>query len=158
MLRALIWKPKLFLQDRNGLLESNSINVPLNFVNNCVCFDLNSCKGCQGALREMIKSNNISATFATTMPGIEGSTFARSSVKKFRFTSFACVKPTIEFLPTAGNQKREYQMILLSLDQWREGALSSPRGMLEIRERWANSNAYRPAQGRTVDRQLNNLN
>ena len=44
------------------------------------------------------------------------------------------------------------------LDQWREGALSSPRGMLEIRERLANANAYRLAQGRTVDGQLNNLN
>lgn len=92
------------------------------------------------------------------MPGIEGSIFARSSVKKFQFTSFACVKPAIEFLPTAGNQKREYQMILLILDQWREGALSSPRGMLEIRARLANANAYRLAQGRTVDGQLNNLN
>ena len=90
------------------------------------------------------------------MPGIEGSIFARSSVKKFQFTSFACVKPTIELLPTAGNQKREYQMILI-LDQWREGALSSPEGMLEIRERLANANAYRLAQGRTVDRQLNEL-
>lgn len=92
------------------------------------------------------------------MPGIEGSIFARSSVKKFQFTSFACVKPAIEFLPTAGNQKREYQMILLILDQWREGSLSSPRGMLEIRERLANANAYRLAQGRTADGQLNNLN
>ena len=49
-------------------------------------------------------------------------------------------------------------MILLILDQWREGSLSSPRGMLEIRERLANANAYRLAQGRTADGQLNNLN
>lgn len=62
----------------------------------------------RGRCAHVVYSKVLSCAITSPMclvPGSEGLAFTRSVARKFQFTNFACVKLSVEFMPTAGFRK-----------------------------------------------------